>query len=87
MEDGRRVLGREALRERYAAWRFDGRGRVWRRDQHGLEQGLEKVLEWARVGRRGGELGPDCGWKEVGIRLVLTPRGFMRVVPRRAVMV
>jgi hypothetical protein len=52
-----------------------------------LEQGLVKVVEWARVRRRGGELRPDCGSKEVGFRRALAPRELiMRVVPRRPVM-
>ncbi|CAA9404680.1 MAG: hypothetical protein AVDCRST_MAG03-1456 [uncultured Rubrobacteraceae bacterium] len=81
------MLGREVLRERYAARRSAGRGRIGRHDQHGLEQGLEEVLEWARVWRRRSELGPERGWREAGGRHVVTRRGFTRVVPRRAVVV
>jgi len=85
--DGGRVLGRKVLHEQGGARRFAGRGRVRRHDQHSLEQGLEKVLERARVGCRGSELGPECRWREVGIRLVVTPRVLIRVVPRLSVVV
>lgn len=39
------------------------------------------------MGCRGSELGPECRWREVGIRLGVTPRVFMRVVPRLSVVV
>jgi hypothetical protein len=39
------------------------------------------------VGRRGGELGPEFGSGVVGIRLVASLWGLVRMVPRRAVMV
>jgi hypothetical protein len=52
-----------------------------------LQQGLEKVLEWTRVGRRGGEVLPERGLRDVGVRLVVSARGLVRVVPRLAVVV
>ncbi len=44
-------------------------------------------MEWTRVGRRGGEVLPERGPRDVGVRLVVSPRGLVRVVPRLAVVV
>jgi hypothetical protein len=54
--------------------------------QRHLEKRLEKVLERARVGCRGGEPRPEYGSGEVDIRLVVCVLGLVLVVLQCAVM-
>jgi hypothetical protein len=51
------------------------------------EKRLEKVLERARVGCRGGDLRPEYGSGEVDIRLVVCVLGLVLVVLQSAVRV
>jgi hypothetical protein len=88
MRDGRRVLRRNILRERSVARRVIGRENAGGYGQRRLEEGLEKVLERARVGCRGGKLRPGRGSREVDTQFAATAHTrSVFVVPGRCVMV
>jgi hypothetical protein len=79
MRDGRRVLRRNILRERSVARRVIERENAGGYGQRRLEEGLEKVLERARVGK----LRPERGWREADIRIAATAHTrSVFVVPR-----
>jgi hypothetical protein len=82
MRDGRRVLRRNIRRERSVARRVIERENAGGYGQRRLE-GLEKVLQRARVGCRGGKLRPERGWREADIRIAATAHTrSVFVVPR-----
>ena len=85
MRDCWRVLRRNVLRKRSGARSVIGRENTAGYGQRYLEKRLEKVLERACVGCRGGELRPEYGSGEVDIRLVVCVLGL--VVLQCAVMV
>ena len=83
MRDGRRVLRRNIRRERSVARRVIERENAGGYGQRRLEEGLEKVLQRARVGCRGGKLRPERGWREANIRIAATAHTrSVFVVPR-----
>jgi hypothetical protein len=88
MRDGGRVLRRNILRDQSGARQVIGRESAWGNGQRRLEERLEKVLERAHVGCRGGKLLLERGSREADIRLAASAlTGSVFVVPGRSVMV
>ena len=83
MRDGGRVLGGNDPRGRSVAWRAVGHGGFGSYGQRRLEE----VLEGLRMRRGRGELGPGRDLRKSGVRLTVSSRGFVLVVPGCAVMV
>ena len=81
------MLRRNVLRKRSGARWVIGRENTGGYGQRHLEKRLEKILERARVGCRGGEPRPEYGSGEVYIRLVVCVLGLVVVVHQCAVMV
>jgi hypothetical protein len=81
------VLRGNVLRKRSKAQWVIGRENTGGYAQRHLEKRLEKILERARVGCRGGELQPECGSGEVDIRLIVCVLGLVLMVLQCAVMV
>jgi hypothetical protein len=85
--DGWRVLRGNVLYKRSEAQSVMGPENAGGYGQRHLEKRLEKVLERARVGCRGGELRPEYGSGEVDIRLVVCVLVLVVVVLQCSVMV
>jgi hypothetical protein len=83
---GWRVLRGNVLRKRSEAQSVIGPENTEGYSQRHLEKRLEKVLERACVGCRGGEPRPEYGSGEVDIRLVVCVLGLVLVVLQCAVM-
>ena len=83
MRDGGRVLEGNDPRERSVSWRAVGHGGF---ESYG-QCHLEEVSEGLRMGHGRGELGPGRDLRKSGVRLTVSSRGFVRVVPGCAVMV